>query len=83
MGNKITLFDFSKNIKNVLEIKSEGKLSLDLGKATEEEKRLVKEKVIDMELNEKGMFLNDKSTGKTEQIRRNLQKETDVELLNF
>ena len=42
-NNKITIFDFSRNTQNVLEIKEGEKLSIDYSKATEQEKKLIKQ----------------------------------------
>lgn len=82
-NNHITLFSFSRNTKNVLEVKENEKLSMDLSKATAQEKKLIKENIIDTEFHEKGIFLNDATVGKTEQIKRNLPREKDIKLLEF
>lgn len=83
-GNVIKLFDFSKNTNNFLELKEGQRLSLDLGKATDEEKRLIKKEVIDVVIqNEKDAFLLNKSGDKTKQIKRNLPLEDDTKLLKF
>ncbi len=74
-NNKITLFDFSKNTQEIFEIKEEGKLSIDIRKATLEQKKLIKKNVIDAIVQEKeGAFLGDDSSEKTKQIKRNLPK---------
>ena len=47
-NNNITLFNFSRNVQNTLELKEGDKLlSLDLTKALEEEKVKIKKEIID------------------------------------
>lgn len=82
-NNKITIVDFSRNTTNLFEVKDEGKLCIDISKAEAEERKLIKTKVIDVEFNNTGSFLNDKSNEKTKQIHRNLPIGADEELLNF
>ena len=82
-NNIIKFFDFSRNTENVLELKDGQKLSIDLNKATEPEKKALKE-IIDFTIqNEDETFLTDKDAKKTEQIKRNLPKISDDRLLNF
>lgn len=79
----IKLIDFSRNTKYVLEIKNK-KLSLDLSKATPEEKKLIKEKIIDVAVQEENQtFLSDSSVKKAKQIKSNLPEKDDEELLKF
>ena len=47
-NNTIKLFDFSKNVSNVLELKDGQKLSLDVSKATPEEKKQIKKEIVDV-----------------------------------
>lgn len=83
-NNKIVLFDFSKNTNTTLELKGENKLSIDISKATPEEKRLLKRDIIDTTVQEaEDAFLINNSSEKTKQIRRNLPKGEDEEVLNF
>lgn len=80
----IKLLDFSRNTENVLELKKGDRVSIDLSKASDEEKRLVKKDIIDVIVQEdKDAFLIDESSEKTKQIKQNLPKETDSELLKF
>jgi len=81
--NKIILFDFSRNTKNLFEIKEGGKLSIDMNKATEEQKKLFKEQIIDAEFDDAGNFLTSRANNKTRQIKNNLPTESDEEILNF
>lgn len=82
--NKFTLFDFSKNTTYVIEAKNNEKISIDLEKASEEEKKLIKEKLIDVSIHEKDeAFLLEKSGYKTNQIKNSLPLEEDEELLKF
>lgn len=83
-NNTFKLFDFSKNISNVLELKDGQKLSLDVGKATDEEKKLIKKEIIDVVVqNQDEIFLLDKSGDKTNQIKKNLPIKGDKDLLKF
>ncbi|MEA3378050.1 MAG: hypothetical protein U9Q69_00265 [Nanoarchaeota archaeon] len=83
-NNTIKLFDFSKNVSNVLELKDGQKLSLDVSKATSEEKKKIKKEIIDVMVQnqDEALFL-DKSEQKTNQIKRNLPVNNDEELLKF
>ena len=83
-NNTIKLFDFSKNVSNVLELRDGQKLSLDVSKATPEEKKQIKKEIIDVivQNQDEGFFLN-KSEQKTNQIKRNLPINSDEELLKF
>jgi len=78
------MFDFSKNTNYVLEVKDNQKLSLDLSKATPEEKKLIKEKIIDVAIQDENQaFLSDNSARKTQQIKSNLPDKDDEELIKF
>ncbi len=82
-NNTIKFFDFSKNVENVLELEDGQRLKIDLNRATDIEKKALKE-IIDFTVqNEEETFLTNKDSKKTEQIRRNLPKNIDDELLNF
>ncbi len=83
-NNTIKLFDFSKNVSNVLELKDGQRLGLDVSKATQEEKKQIKKEIIDVivQNQDEALFLN-KSEQKTKQIKRNLPIYTDKELLKF
>ncbi|MEK6962978.1 MAG: hypothetical protein AABX70_01030 [Nanoarchaeota archaeon] len=82
--DKIVIFDFSKNPKNVLELKEDNRLSIDLSKATDEEKKSIKKNVIDVIVQGKNeVFLGSKSLEKTKQIKSNLPNKEDEELLKF
>ena len=83
-NNTIKLFDFSKNVSNVLELKDGQKLSLDVSKATPEEKKQIKKEIVDVivQNQDEALFL-DKSEQKTNQIKRNLPINSDEELLKF
>ncbi|MEK6853523.1 MAG: hypothetical protein AABX64_02460 [Nanoarchaeota archaeon] len=83
-NNNIKIFDFSKNTTNILEIKDGQKLDIDLGKANAEEKKLVKERIIDLMVqSENGAFLSADSFQKTKKIKSNLPTGEDEELLKF
>lgn len=83
-NTKITIFDFSRNTNNTLEIKNESTLSIDLSKVTLEEKNKIKRDVIDVAIQEENEpFLSDKSKEKTEKIKENLPKDDDQQLLKF
>lgn len=83
-NNKITVFDFSRNSTTVLEVKEGSKLSIDIGKATEKEKKQIKKEIIDVIVQkDEDAFLTDSSSRKTEQIFKNLPKRKDKELLAF
>ena len=65
-NNKFVLFDFSKNTENTLEIKKDGTLSIDLSKVSAEERKKIKEQIIDVSIqNENETFLLDESKNKT------------------
>jgi len=85
-NNRITLFNinFSKNNDTTLEIKGENTLSIDVSKATPEEKKSIKRDIIDTVVqDEEDAFLVDNSSEKTKQIKRNLPKGDDEDLLKF
>jgi len=83
-GNTITLFDFSRNTENVIELKEGNKLAIDISKATEEEKKKLKEEVLDLIVQDQDqVFLMDKSSQKTERIKGNLPTGEDETLLKF
>ncbi|MBU2616181.1 MAG: hypothetical protein KKC19_03700 [Nanoarchaeota archaeon] len=83
-NNTIKLFDFSKNVSHVLELKDGQKLGLDVSKATPDEKKQIKEEIIDVivQSQDESFFLN-KSEEKTKQIKRNLPINSDEDLLKF
>jgi len=85
-NNTFKLFDFSKNVSSPLEAKetSEGtKLSIDVSKATENEKKVLKE-IIDEKIQEEDeTFLTKGSNDKTKQIKRNLLNTADDVVLSF
>ncbi len=83
-NNKTTFFDFSRNTTNVLELKDGNRLILDIRKANDQEKKLIKEKIIDLiiqQQNETFMLYN--SVEKTEMIKSNLPAGDDEDLLKF
>jgi hypothetical protein len=84
-NNKFVFFDFSKNTTNVIEEKDEGKtLSIDLERATDREKELVKHEIIDPLIQEQDQtFFLQESTEKTTLIKKNLPDKEDKELLDF
>ncbi len=84
-NNRITLFDFSKNINNnVLEIKEGNKLSVDLTNASIEEKKRVKEEIIDYTVQtEEAAFLVKPSSTNVKKVKENLPEGTEQELLEF
>jgi hypothetical protein len=80
-NNTIKLFDFSKNTSQVLELKDGQRLSLDLSKATPQEKEYIKTNVIDSVIQEDNeTFLTKESTSKAIQIKENLPEDDDVVL---
>lgn len=82
-NNKFVLLDFSKNTTNTLELKEGNKLSIDLDRCTEEERKLVKKNIIDVIVqNDKDAFLMDHSSEKAKKIKKNLPA-SDDELLEF
>ncbi len=83
--NKFVLFDFSKNTSDALEARDGGTLSIDISKTTENERKQIKEKILDVQIQESDKtFLIDKYTEKTQCIRSNLPtKQQDMELLKF
>ncbi len=84
-NNNITLFNFSRNVQNTLELKEGDKLlSLDLTKALEEEKVKIKKEIIDdIVQNKKNVFLINQTSDKTKRIKENLPDCEDKELLKF
>jgi hypothetical protein len=82
-NNIIKFFDFSKNTTQVLELKDGQRLSLDVSKGTEEDKKKAKELIDFIVQEEKDAFFTDKSAEKTQQIKRNLPLKNDEELLKF
>ncbi|MBT3721442.1 hypothetical protein HN827_08735 [archaeon] len=83
-NNKFVLFDFSKNTENTLEIKKDGTLSIDLSKVSAEERKKIKEQIIDVSIqNENETFLLDESKNKTTSIKANLPKDSDKKILEF
>lgn len=83
-NNKITLFDLSRNKTEILELKEGNKLVLDVSKANGQEKKLIKEKIIDSVVQQQNeTFMSYSSVQKTEKIRLNLPVGEDEELLKF
>lgn len=82
-NNTFKLFDFSKNSNYILETKDGEKLLIDLSKTNDIEKKAIKEIIDNSIQNEEEVFLTNKDSKKTEQIKRNLPKNIDNELLNF
>ena len=83
-NNKLTLFDFSKNKTEVLEIKEGNKIVLDVSKANVQEQKLIKEKMIDSTLQQQNeTFMLYDFAQKTENIRLNLPVGDDEDLLKF
>lgn len=83
-NNNITLFDFSRNSTEVLEVKEGNKLILDVSKADEAQKRLIKEKIIDSIVQQQNeTFMLSNSAKKTESIKLNLPVGDDEDLLKF
>jgi len=82
-NNVIKLFDFSKNTSQVLELKDGQRLSLDVSKGAEEDKRKAKELIDFIVQEEKEAFFMDKSAEKTRQIKDNLPLKNEGGLLKF
>ena len=83
-NNNITLFNFSRNTTTTLESKDNKTATINLNKATLKEKKEIKKEIIDVVVREKkDAFLIEESTKKTHQIKRNLPKDTDIEILKF
>lgn len=82
-NNTFKLFDFSRNSTYTLETKDGEKLLIDLTKSDDTEKKAIKEILDNSIQNDGELFLTNKDAKKTEQIKRNLPKDTDDELLNF
>ena len=81
--NNITIFNFSRNTNETVEVKDGNKLVIDLSKATEEEKKLVKN-ILDSEVQSNNeAFLMDHSSEKTLKIKQNLLHGESEELLKF
>ncbi|MBI4152669.1 hypothetical protein HY495_03085 [Candidatus Woesearchaeota archaeon] len=67
-----------------MELKEGGKLSIDLSKATEEEQRSLKEKILDLSVQkQEEVFLIDDSSQTTQKIKQNLPDDNDESLLKF
>ncbi len=81
-NNTFKLFDFSKTINNFIEKDGE-KLLINLDKANPEEKQNFKKVLDDSIQNDNEGFLTTKNVIKTKQIKRNLPRQKDEELLNF
>lgn len=79
---KVTLFNFSKTNHNTIEQKGDI-FSIDLSKATPEERILLFQKVINTDFDKNGTLLISKTPEKTLLIKRNLPKEDDADLLDF
>ena len=81
--NNITLFNFSKNINETVEVKDGNKLDIDLSKATEEEKKQVRNVLDSRVQSENEAFLMDHSSEKTLKIKQSLPYGESEELLKF
>lgn len=83
-NNKITIFDFSRNNEQVIEVKDGNRLALDLSRASEEEKKKIKEHFLDLIIQrQEEVFLIDDSSQKTQKIKQNLPDNDDELLLKF
>lgn len=81
--NNITFFNFSRNTNETVEVKDGNKLVIDLSKATEEEKKLVKNILDSRVQSENEAFLMDHSSEKTLKIKLSLPHGESEELLKF
>ncbi len=70
--NNITIFNFSRNTNEIVEVKEGNKLVIDLSKATEEEKKQVKSILDSRVQSENEAFLMDHSSEKTLKIKQSL-----------
>jgi len=83
-NNRISLFNFSKNSTSLFEIRGGNRLSLDLTHANPEEKKQVKEKIIDYATQiEKEAFLVNPSLITIKKVKENLPDEAEQKLLEF
>lgn len=83
-NNCFILFDFSKNTTELLEVKEGNKLSIDLTRASIEEKKQIKEEIIDYNVRtQEETFLVTPSSTNVKKIKRNLPEGTEQELLDF
>lgn len=82
-NNSITIFNFSRNASETVEVKDGNKLVIDLSKATEEEKKLVKTVLDSRVQSENEAFLMDHSSEKTLKIKQSLPSGESEELLKF
>ncbi|MBI2102437.1 hypothetical protein HYT55_01240 [Candidatus Woesearchaeota archaeon] len=68
----------------MIEVKDENRLTLDLSKASEEEKKKIKENILDPLIQrQEEVFLIDDSSQKTQKIKQNLPDDNDESLLKF
>ena len=82
-NNNLTLFSITKNPSAPLEVRGDNRLLIDLSRLTAEERARVKQ-LLDSSIQEEDItFLTEKSTEKVEQIKRNLPRLGDEELLRF
>jgi len=81
-NNTITIFKFTKNEKQVIEIK-ENTLSLDLSKSNDQEKKSIKGLLDFIVQGKEEIFLNSLSSEKTQSIKNNLPDQSDKSLLDF
>ncbi len=82
-NNNITFFNFSRNTNETVEVKDGNKLVIDISKATEEEKKLVKNILDTRVQSENEAFLMDHSSEKTLKIKQSLPHGESEELLKF
>jgi len=82
-NNKFVLVDFSRNTTYVVEAKDQRVLSIDLTKASLEEKRQIKESLDFLIQTEEEIVLVKDSKILAEKISKNLPNDEDAELLEF
>lgn len=82
-NNKITLFSIATNQTKPLEVKDGNRLIIDLKKFNEEDRIKIKELIDSSIQEEDSPFLTEKSAEKVKQIKKNLPKLNDKELLFF
>lgn len=82
-NNNITIFNFSKNTTEIVEIKNGNELVIDLSKADEKEKKLVKSILDSRVQSENEAFLMDSSSEKTLKIKQSLPSGESENILKF
>ena len=81
--NNITFFNFSRNTNETIEVKDGNKLVIDISKATEEERKKIRNILDSRVQSENEAFLMDHSSGKTLKIKQSLPSGESEELLKF